>query len=165
MKLQSARSREPQSVLNRLIQEWMAANHLSQARAAAQLRVPPSWLRKLFAHKIVRLRPSTIERLARGLALPEPVIRLAVAIQIAEDAAKKLDEATSAAGAYLTSGQAHSKSTARHAARLSWRLKSTRWLWPTMATPDATAEWDRLRARLSAGQKSALVALLAAPGR
>src|SRR5438093_13778452 len=93
----SAGSRELESVLITLVRSWMVANHLSQGRAAARLRVPPSWLRKFLGHKIVRLRARTIQRLARGLDVPEAVVRLAALTDVADQLGDSLEQALDAA--------------------------------------------------------------------
>src|SRR5437660_1898101 len=93
----SAGRRELESVLITLVRTWMVANHLSQGRAAARLRVPPSWLRKFLGHKIVRLRTGTIQRLARGLDVPEAVVRLAALTDVADEIAGSLEPAVDAA--------------------------------------------------------------------
>jgi transcriptional regulator with XRE-family HTH domain len=96
---------EIQSSTARLVTTWVSEQGLSQNQAATRLRVPPAWLRRFLAGGIRRPRPVTIRRLARGLGLAEPVVRLAVLADEANRILMELDRALEDADAVSPAGE------------------------------------------------------------
>jgi len=129
---------------------------LSQARAAARLRMPASWLRRFLSGRIRRLRTATIRRIATGLGQPDELIRLALASDEADQAARELDRALRAAGPHLAGDRRRTK-IEEQARNKQLRLAALeRFVFPTV---DDHAI-DRVLSSLSRRQKLALMVLI-----